>query len=67
LHYLMENVSGQGLVEYTLIIALVAILVIVSLQVPGNKTSNTVSNAANSLSLRALVWLGMLDPLRFSR
>jgi pilus assembly protein Flp/PilA len=42
--------SGQGLVEYALIIALVSIVAIASLQVLGSKASNTLSNAANSLS-----------------
>ena len=46
---LMNDESGQGLVEYALIIALVAIVAIAALSVLGKKASNTLSNAANSL------------------
>jgi pilus assembly protein Flp/PilA len=46
----MTDESGQGLVEYALIIALVAIVAIAALQVLGQKSSNTLSNAAASLS-----------------
>jgi pilus assembly protein Flp/PilA len=42
--------SGQGLVEYALIVALVAIVAIAALQILGQKASNTLSNAATSLS-----------------
>jgi pilus assembly protein Flp/PilA len=42
--------SGQGLVEYALIIALVRIVAIVALQLLGNKANNTLTNAGNSLS-----------------
>jgi pilus assembly protein Flp/PilA len=42
--------KGQGLVEYALIIALVSIVAIAALSVLGKKASNTLSNAANSLS-----------------
>jgi pilus assembly protein Flp/PilA len=41
--------SGQGLVEYALIIALVAILALAALQLLGKKASNTLSNAASYL------------------
>jgi pilus assembly protein Flp/PilA len=50
MHDLAADESGQGLVEYALIIALVAIVAIAALQVLGNKSSNTLSNAANVLS-----------------
>ncbi len=42
--------DGQGLVEYALIIALVSIVAITALQFLGKKASNTLSNAAGSLS-----------------
>lgn len=38
--------SGQGLVEYALIIALVAIVAIAAMRTLGTKVSNTLSNAA---------------------
>ena len=41
--------SGQGLVEYALIIALVAIVAVSTLQLLGQKSSNTLSNAASSM------------------
>ncbi len=42
--------TGQGLVEYALIIALVAIVAIGALQVLGNKANNSLTNASNNLS-----------------
>jgi pilus assembly protein Flp/PilA len=42
--------SGQGLVEYALIISLVAIVAIAALRVLGEKASNSLSNAARELS-----------------
>jgi pilus assembly protein Flp/PilA len=47
---MLHNDEGQGLVEYSLIIALVSVVSIIALQVLGTKASNTLSNAANSLS-----------------
>ncbi|MFN2582993.1 MAG: hypothetical protein ABR498_09670 [Candidatus Dormibacteria bacterium] len=41
---------GQGLVEYGLILILVAIVVIVILSVVGAQTNNVFSNASNGLS-----------------
>jgi Flp pilus assembly pilin Flp len=41
---------AQGLVEYALIIALVAMVAITSLRLIGSKMRNTLNNAANSLS-----------------
>jgi len=41
---------GQGLVEYALILILVAIVVIVILSVVGAQTNNVFSNVANGLS-----------------
>jgi pilus assembly protein Flp/PilA len=45
-----EAEEGQGLVEYSLIIALVSIAAIAALGILGNKSSNTLTNAANALS-----------------
>jgi pilus assembly protein Flp/PilA len=41
---------GQGLVEYALVIALVAIVAIVALRLLGKKANNSLNNAAGSLS-----------------
>jgi pilus assembly protein Flp/PilA len=45
----MRNEEGQGLVEYALIIALVAIVVIVALTLLGNRVSNAYTNIAGAL------------------
>jgi pilus assembly protein Flp/PilA len=42
--------AGQGLVEYSLIIALVALIAIVALRTLGRKANNTLNNAASNLS-----------------
>ena len=47
---MLRNEDGQGLVEYALIIALVSVVAIAALSVLGKKASNTLSNAAASLS-----------------
>jgi len=47
---LLKDDSGQGLVEYALIIALVSIVAIVVLRTLGNSVSRTLNNAASSLS-----------------
>lgn len=41
--------EGQGLVEYSLILVLIAIVVIVALVVLGTATSNLFSNVSNAL------------------
>ena len=46
----LTDECGQGLVEYSLIIALLAICSIAALQVLGKKGSNTLSRAASYLS-----------------
>ena len=46
----LQDDAGQGLVEYALIIALVAIVVIGALQLLGNKGNNSLTNAGNFLS-----------------
>jgi pilus assembly protein Flp/PilA len=43
------NEEGQGLVEYALIIALVAIVVILALTLLGNRVSNAYTNIAGAL------------------
>jgi pilus assembly protein Flp/PilA len=45
----LRDDSGQGLVEYALIIALVSIAALIALKALGNKANNTLSNAASSL------------------
>jgi len=47
---LLKDDSGQGLVEYALIIALVSIVAIVVLRTLGNSVSRSLNNAASSLS-----------------
>ena len=42
--------SGQGLVEYALIVALVSLVAIAALQLLGQKANNSLSNAASDLS-----------------
>jgi pilus assembly protein Flp/PilA len=46
----LKDDTGQGLVEYALIIALVSIVAIAALQLLGGKASNTLTNAASQLS-----------------
>jgi pilus assembly protein Flp/PilA len=47
---ILINDAGQGLVEYALIIGLVAMVVIAALTVLGNKNNNSLMNAGNILS-----------------
>lgn len=47
---LLRDESGQGLVEYALIIALVSVAAIVALQFIATKAKGTLSSAANHLS-----------------
>jgi pilus assembly protein Flp/PilA len=47
---MLQDDRGQGLVEYALIIALVSIIAIAALKFLGAKASNTLNNAANTLS-----------------
>jgi pilus assembly protein Flp/PilA len=42
--------GGQGMVEYALILVLIAIVVIVILQVVGKQVNNVFSNISNGLS-----------------
>ena len=45
----LRREEGQGLVEYALILALIAILVIVALQFLQPQISSTLNNVSNSL------------------
>ncbi|HTV74725.1 MAG TPA: hypothetical protein VME66_13595 [Candidatus Acidoferrales bacterium] len=49
LKVLFYDDGGQGLVEYALIIGLIAIASILALQYFGKKTSNEMNNDANSV------------------
>jgi len=42
--------SGQGLVEYALILFLVAIVVIVALRALGNRVNNVITNVGTALN-----------------
>ena len=42
--------SGQGLVEYSLVIAMVALIALAALRTLGRKASNTLNSAASNLS-----------------
>jgi pilus assembly protein Flp/PilA len=46
---LMDEEDGQGLTEYALILALIAIIAIVALSFLGGKVSNVLSTIGNSL------------------
>lgn len=46
----LMNEEGQGMVEYGLIIALVAVVVIAAIALLGNGVKNTFTNVTNSLS-----------------
>jgi len=47
---MMGNSTGQGLVEYALIIALVSIVAIAALRFLGSKSTNTLRNAGSNLA-----------------
>lgn len=46
---LVDNEEGQGLTEYALILALIAIVAIVALQFLGGKVTSALSTVGNSL------------------
>ena len=46
----MQEEEGQTLVEYGLLISLIALVVIAILSILGNKIKNTFNSAANALS-----------------
>jgi pilus assembly protein Flp/PilA len=46
----LSDEQGQGLVEYALVIALVAMVAIAALRILGAKAKNTLNNAAGDLS-----------------
>lgn len=45
----LKSQKGQGLVEYALILVLIAIVVIVAMQILGRTTSNTFSAVASAI------------------
>ena len=47
---LVRNERGQGLVEYALILVLIAVVVIAAMQSIGQKTSNVLSVVGTSLN-----------------
>lgn len=47
--YFASKEKGQGLVEYAIILALIAIVVIAMMTVLGNKVNNTMSAISNAL------------------
>ena len=49
MNWLKNEESGQGMVEYALIIALVALVAIVGLAILGPKISNMFTNIGNKL------------------
>ena len=48
----LKSEKGQGLVEYALILVLIAIVVIVAMQFLGRTTSNTFSEVASTVQAR---------------
>ncbi len=46
----VSNEEGQGLVEYALLLALIAIIVIVALTLLGKKVNNVYQNIGDSLN-----------------
>lgn len=47
---LLIDESGQGMVEYALLITFTALVCIIALRNLGNKASNSLTNASNNLS-----------------
>jgi len=47
----VENEEGQGLTEYALILALIAIVAIVALNFLGGKVTSALSTVGNSLNV----------------
>lgn len=48
--FLFDEESGQGMVEYALILALVAVAAIVAFQTLGSKVSDKAQNVAETLN-----------------
>ena len=46
----LSDESGQGLVEYALIIALVSVVAIAALQLLGKSANNTLSTTSNAMT-----------------
>lgn len=47
---MLKNEKGQGLVEYALILVLIAIVVIAALTILGHKTNNVFSTVGNAIN-----------------
>lgn len=47
---MLKNEKGQGLVEYALILVLIAIVVILALTTLGQKTNNVFSTVGNAIN-----------------
>jgi len=45
-----RNESGQGLLEYALILMFIAVVCVASLNYFGHKTNNSLGNSANSVT-----------------
>ncbi|MEL7649836.1 MAG: Flp family type IVb pilin [Sedimentibacter sp.] len=50
MNWLKEEESGQGMVEYGLILALIAVVVIAALNVLGPKVAETFNNVSGKMS-----------------
>lgn len=50
LYQALRDDSGQGLVEYAIIIALVSVVAIATLRTLGHRADNSLSSAANGFS-----------------
>ncbi|TMC48149.1 MAG: Flp family type IVb pilin [Chloroflexi bacterium] len=46
----LNDEEGQGMVEYALILVLIAVVVIVILQIVGSQVNNVFSNVSNGLN-----------------
>ena len=49
INQMCRNQKGQGLVEYALILVLIAVVVIAAITTVGNKTNNVMSSVGSAL------------------